>query len=64
MRRADKEFLNTQIENLKESAHECFATLLMQIDYLNMKLAQMVRLGYCLVISISINILKQNNNQS
>lgn len=26
--------------------------------------AQVVRLGYCLVISISNNILKQNNNQS
>nr|DAW84638.1 MAG TPA: hypothetical protein [Caudoviricetes sp.] len=26
--------------------------------------AQVVRLGYCLVISISIKILKQNNNQS
>lgn len=42
MRRADKEFLNTQIENLKESAHErshkCFAAVLMQIDYLNLKL--------------------------
>lgn len=42
MRRADKEFLNTQIENLKESAHErslkCFATVLMQVDYLNLKL--------------------------
>lgn len=42
MRRADKEFLNSQIENLKESAHErshkCFATILMQIDDLNLKL--------------------------
>nr|DAI59630.1 MAG TPA: hypothetical protein [Caudoviricetes sp.] len=26
--------------------------------------AQMVRLGYCSFISFSINILKQNNNQS
>lgn len=38
MRRADKEFLNAQIENLKESAHERFATVLMQVDYLNLKL--------------------------
>lgn len=38
MRRADKEFLKSQIENLKESAHERFATVLMQIDYLNLKL--------------------------
>lgn len=42
MRRADKEFLKTQIENLKESAHErshkCFAAVLMRIDYLNLKL--------------------------
>lgn len=42
MRREDKEFLKSQIENLKESAHErshkCFATVLMQIDYLNLKL--------------------------
>lgn len=42
MRRADKEFLKTQIENLKESAHErshkCFAAVLMQIDYLQLKL--------------------------
>ena len=42
MRREDKEFLNSQIENLKESAHErslkCFAAVLMQIDYLNLKL--------------------------
>lgn len=42
MRKADKEFLKSQIENLKESAHErshkCFATVLMQIDYLNLKL--------------------------
>lgn len=42
MRRSDKEFLNAQIENLKEYAHErshkCFATALMQIDYLNLKL--------------------------
>ena len=42
MRRADKEFLNRQIEDLKGSAHErshkCFAALLMQIDCLNMKL--------------------------
>lgn len=38
MRREDKEFLKTQIENLKESAHERFATVLMQIDYLNLKL--------------------------
>ena len=36
--RADKEFLKSQIENLKESAHERFATVLMQIDYLNLKL--------------------------
>lgn len=34
MRRADKEFLKSQIENLKESAHERFATVL----YLNLKL--------------------------
>ena len=34
MRRADKEFLKSQIENLKESAHERFATAL----YLNLKL--------------------------
>lgn len=42
MRREDKEFLKSQIENLKEFAHErshkCFATALMQIDYLNLKL--------------------------
>lgn len=42
MRRADKEFLKTQIENLKESArersHKCFTALLVQIDYLNLKL--------------------------
>ena len=43
MRREDKElFLNSQIENLKKSAHErsheCFAAVLMQIDYLNLKL--------------------------
>ena len=38
MRRADKEFLNAQIENLKESAHERFATVLMQVDYLQLKL--------------------------
>ncbi len=38
MRREDKEFLKSQIENLKESAHERFATVLMQIDYLNLKL--------------------------
>ena len=42
MRREDKEFLESQIENLKKSAHErsheCFATVLMQIDYLNLKL--------------------------
>lgn len=38
MRREDKEFLNSQIENLKESAHERFATVLMQVDYLNLKL--------------------------
>lgn len=38
MRRADKEFLKTQIENLKESARENFMTVLMQIDYLNLKL--------------------------
>ena len=38
MRRADKEFLKSQIENLKESAHERFATVLMQIDYRNRKL--------------------------
>lgn len=42
MRREDKEFLNAQIESLKESAHElsheCLATVLMQIDYLNIKL--------------------------
>lgn len=38
MRRADKEFLKSQIENLKESAHERFETVLMQIDYLNLKL--------------------------
>lgn len=38
MRREDKEFLKSQIENLKESAHERFATVLMQVDYLNLKL--------------------------
>lgn len=38
MRREDKEFLKSQIENLKESEHERFATVLMQIDYLNLKL--------------------------
>ena len=42
MRREDKEFLNSQIENLKKSAHErsheCFAAVLMQIDYLNLTL--------------------------
>ena len=42
MRREDKEFLKSQIENLKKSAHErsheCFATILMQVDYLSLKL--------------------------
>ena len=38
MRREDKEFLNAQIENLKESAHERFETVLMQVDYLQLKL--------------------------
>lgn len=42
MRREDKEFFKSQIENLKKSAHErsheCFATVLMQIDYLSLKL--------------------------
>lgn len=38
MRREDKEFLKSQIENLKESAHERFATVLMQVDYLSLKL--------------------------
>ena len=44
MRREDKEFIKSQIENLKKSAHErsheCFATVLMQIDYLNLKLVK------------------------
>ena len=45
MRREDKElFLKSQIENLKKSAHErsheCFAAVLMQIDYLNLKLVK------------------------
>lgn len=42
MRRENKEFLNSQIENLKKSTHErsldCFETVLMQIDYLQLKL--------------------------
>lgn len=42
MRREDKEFIKSQIENLKESSHEhshkCFAAVLMQIDYLQLKL--------------------------
>ena len=42
MRREDKEFLESQIEILKKSAHErsheCFAAVLMQVDYLNLKL--------------------------
>lgn len=44
MRREDKEFIKSQIENLKKSAHErsheCFAAVLMQIDYLNLKLVK------------------------
>ena len=44
MRREDKEFIKSQIENLKKYAHErshkCFATVLMQIDYLNLKLVK------------------------
>lgn len=38
MKKAEKELLKYQIENLKESSHECFTALLMQIDYLNLKL--------------------------
>lgn len=38
MKKAEKEFLKYQIENLKESSHECFTALLIQIDYLNLKL--------------------------
>lgn len=38
MRKAEKELLKYQIENLKESSHECFAALLTQNDYLHMKL--------------------------
>lgn len=37
MRREEKEFLKSQIENLKES-ETVNATLLIQIDYLNLKL--------------------------
>lgn len=38
MRREDKEFIKSQIENLKESSHENFMTVLMQVNYLNLKL--------------------------
>ena len=38
MKKAEKELLKYQIENLKESSHECFTALLIQIDYLSLKL--------------------------
>lgn len=38
MKKAEKELLKYQIENLKESSHEFFTALLIQIDYLNLKL--------------------------
>lgn len=59
MRREDKEFLKSQIENLKESAHERFATLLMQIDYLNMKLLSAEKA--CKKLS---KMLKEKNKKS
>ena len=63
MRREDKEFLKSQIENLKESAHErsheCFATILMQIDYLNMKLLSAEKA--CKKLS---KMLKEKNKKS
>ena len=66
MRREDKEFLNSQIENLKKSAHErsheCFAAILMLEDNMgNLLCTREEEMKYNRVLNENITKLAEVN---